>query len=72
MQDTFLADIPHTNLTIIVASSKEVLIVRTKLDVLNLNFFVKLDRRRLWVFTYVPKENVAVHRPTQKEVWIVK
>lgn len=43
MQDTFFANVPYADLAIVIARCKQVLVVRTELNMLDLNFFVKLD-----------------------------
>jgi hypothetical protein len=66
MQDTFFANVPYADLAIVIARCKQVLVVRTELNMLDLNFFVKLDCGRFWVFTDVPQEYVTIHRPTEE------
>lgn len=46
--------------------------MRTELNVLNLNLLVELVGWLLGVLADVPKENVAVHRPTEKQVGVVE
>lgn len=69
MQDFSNSGIPNPYLTVTVASSKEVLIVRTELHISNWSFLVELKHRLL--LADVPQKDIFVQRATYKNIWIV-